>query len=145
MTPEQLTIYRLLFEKITSKNLRGQEDILSNNIAVWLRNEVLDGLPIVFFHVPNEGKRSITYAMRTNAIGLIPGAPDFVISSNNKTIFLELKAPGKKNRLSENQKAFKAWSDDVGIPYHVVDNVPEAKKIFYKEFSGIRDFSVLGD
>lgn len=132
LTVKQYLNFKKLFKKISDKGLHG-EDKLSYAVNVLLRNHVLSGTPIAFFHVPNESKRTITYARRMEAIGLIPGAPDFVISSKNKTIFLELKAHGKKNNLSENQKAFKYWADDIGIPYYVATSEEEVSSIIENE------------
>ncbi len=95
--------YSKLFSNLTARNLKKPEDILSHNLAIWLRNKVISGIPLIFFHVPNESFTSYSYAAKLNAIGRISGAPDFVIASNGKVIFLELKAPGnKKPKLSEN-------------------------------------------
>ena len=145
MENEIYSVYAKLFNKISTRRLKNPEDILSHNVAIWLRNQVLDGWPIVFFHVPNENYTTATYAMKTNTIGRIPGAPDFVIVSPNKTVFLELKAPGRKAKLSDKQQAFQKWSDFVGIPYRVVSTVEEVRKTLFKEFSGIANLSILSD
>ncbi len=136
-----------LFSNLNARNLKKPEDILSHNLAIWLRNEALSGIPLIFFHVPNESFTSYSYAQKLNAIGRISGAPDFVIASNGKVIFLELKAPGKNRstKLSENQKAFQKWADMSGTPYFVVDSLDEAKHIIKEHLLGITDFSVLGD
>ena len=149
MTPQQLQTYKKLLGKISGKNLTMPEDRLTHNVAHWLRGQVLDGWPIVFFHVPNEcyatNKKQLLYSRKLDKIGRIPGAPDFVISSKQRTVYLELKAPESKKQLSENQQAFKAWADSAGVPYYMASSLPEVRKIIFKEFSGIADFSVLSD
>lgn len=139
--------YSKLFSNLTARNLKKPEDILSHNLAIWLRNKVISGFPLIFFHVPNESFTSYSYAAKLNAIGRISGAPDFVVASNGKVIFLELKAPGKnkKPKLSKNQKAFQEWSSISGTPYFVVDSLKNAKYIINQHLLGITDFSILSD
>lgn len=40
----------------------------------------------------------------TRSAGYYAGAPDFVLCKDGKSIFIELKRPGKLGRLSKNQK-----------------------------------------
>ena len=140
-------IYSKLFSNLTAKNVKKPEDILSHNIAIWLRNEVLSGFPIVFFHVPNEAFTSYSYAAKLNSIGRISGAPDFVIASNGRVVFLEIKAPikNKKIKLSENQKAFQEWCSVSGTPYFVVDSLNDAKYIVKRHLLGVTNLSILSD
>lgn len=139
--------YSKLFSNLTARDVKKPEDILSHNLAIWLRNKVLSGFPLIFFHVPNESFTSYSYAAKLNAIGRISGAPDFVIASNGKVIFLELKAPtkSKKPKLSENQKAFQEWASISGTPYFVVDSLKNAKYIIKEHLLSVTDFGVLSD
>lgn len=139
--------YSKLFSNLTARDVKKPEDVLAHNLAIWLRNEVLSGFPLIFFHVPNESFTSYSYAAKLNAIGRISGAPDFVIASNGKVIFLELKAPTKsrKLKLSENQKAFQEWASLSGTPYFVVDSLKDAKYIVKQHLLGVTDFGILGN
>lgn len=46
-------------------------------------------------HVPNEGKRSKAAGARLKREGLKPGWPDIEVIYRGRSIFIELKAPGK--------------------------------------------------
>ena len=116
-----------LFEKFDSRKLTTPEDIMSHNMSIWLRNRVLDEARLVFFHVPNEACIPHSYGKKLNAIGRISGAPDFVVASDNRVIFLELKAGN--NKMTENQKAFEAWASYAGVPYFCTNSLSEAHSI----------------
>jgi predicted oxidoreductase len=67
----------------------------------------LEARAIPYFHVPNEGNRSISYAMRMKRLGLKAGIPDLIIVKphpDGRHIAIEMKAPG--GRLSESQKTW---------------------------------------
>lgn len=137
-----------LFSNLTAKNIRTPEEILSHNLAIWLRNEALSGFPLVFFHVPNESFTSYSYAAKLNALGRISGAPDFVVASNGKVVFLELKAPAtekRKPKLTENQRAFQEWAALSGVPYFIVDSMKDAKYVIKEHLLGITNLGVLSD
>lgn len=125
-----LTEFQLL-NGIRSGKYTG-EDKLTNEIAIFLKIAVLEGnLKGVFFHVPNESvsktKRDMLRIMKKKHLGMVSGAPDFIIVTSNKTIFIELKTA--KGHQSEFQKMFQIWSEKNGISYHIVRNVEELKNI----------------
>lgn len=104
------------------------EDKLTNEIAIFLKIAVLEGkLKGVFFHVPNESvsktKRDMLRIMKKKHLGMISGAPDFIIVTQDKTLFIELKT--HKGRQSEFQKMFQEWSEKNGIQYYIVRSVEE--------------------
>ena len=108
------------------------EDKLTNQIAFYLKIAVLEGrLKGVFFHVPNETvsktKRDLLRIIKKKNLGMISGAPDFVIVTQNITIFIELKT--KKGRQSDFQKMFQLWSEKNNIQYYVVRDVEDLEKI----------------
>lgn len=140
-------IFSSLFKGLKARNLKKPEEILTHNIAIWLRNEALSGFPIIFFHVPNESFTSISYALKLNSMGRIPGAPDFVVAANGRVIFLEIKAPNENgnHKLSNNQKMFREWSASSGTPYFVVDSLYDVKYIVKRHLLGITDLSILSD
>lgn len=148
MDVKQFRSFERLFSKLTSRQLRNEEDILSHNVAVFLRNLVFEGWQLIFFHVPNEAFTSVNYAKKLNSIGRIPGAPDFIIASKSKVLFLELKAQNKKLELSEPQKAFRDWSNFAGVQYEVANSLDSVSKLVYKTFgasSGIANLGILGN
>ena len=108
------------------------EDKLTNQIALCLKIAVLEGrLKGVFFHVPNESvsktKRDLLRIVKKKQLGMISGAPDFVIVTQDITIFIELKT--KKGRQSDFQKMFQEWSEKNNIQYYVIRDIPDLEKI----------------
>lgn len=88
---------------------------------------ILDGqLKAVIFHVPNEfsGTKAPIFGMVQKAMGVIPGAPDYIVMKNGKGMAFEFKVPG--GRLSEKQKAFKEWCEDSGVEYHIFTSADDA-------------------
>ena len=108
------------------------EDKLTNEIAIFLKIAVLEGkLKGVFFHVPNESvsktKRDMLRIMKKKQLGMISGAPDFIIVTRDKTLFIELKT--KKGRQSDFQKMFQIWSEKNDIQYYIIRDVPTLETI----------------
>jgi len=69
----------------------------AEQIAVvdWLRKQLVNGHPVTFVHVPNEGKRSAQGNTIAQAMGLQPGFPDLLIITTTELAprgaFIELK------------------------------------------------------
>ena len=108
------------------------EDKLTNDVAIFLKMAVLENkLKGVFFHVPNESvsrtQKDMLRIMKKKQLGMISGAPDFVVVTKDKTIFIELKT--KKGHQSDFQKMFQEWSEKNGIQYHIVRDVPSLEDI----------------
>ena len=81
----------------------------------------MDARGIMYFHTPNEGKRSFNTARRLKAEGMQPGFPDYTILSWAKPprvcrppVFLELKSTTGK--LSEKQAEWIEWLSGAGYP-----------------------------
>lgn len=79
-------------------------------VANHLRVRGVPGL--VWFHVPNGGRRSKVEAAIFKAMGVRAGVSDFILVHQGKVFALELKAPG--GRLSESQMAFISDIDRAG-------------------------------
>jgi hypothetical protein len=60
--------------------------------------------PHVVFHVPNQGKHTISYYSKLKRMGMRPGASDLVFCFRGRFHALELKTEG--GRLSDHQDAF---------------------------------------
>ena len=108
------------------------EDKLTNQIALCLKIAVLEGrLKGVFFHVPNESvsktKKDMLRLLKKKQLGMISGAPDFVIVTQNKTLFIELKTT--KGRQSDFQKLFQTWSAKNNIQYYIVRDIKDLEDI----------------
>lgn len=68
-------------------------------VASWMRLH-----RIVFYHIPNEAKRSIATAMIEKEMGLESGVPDFCIAMARKGyhgLYIEMKT--EKGKATENQ------------------------------------------
>jgi hypothetical protein len=79
----------------------------------------------IWLHVPNEfaGDKRPVWGMVQRTIGKMIGAPDYVFLWPKGCGCIEFKTP--KGRLSDKQKAFKEWCEDVGVPYVVVTSEEE--------------------
>ncbi|MAR57101.1 MAG: hypothetical protein CMM93_07960 [Rickettsiales bacterium] len=112
-TEWRLRLHRLLTcARGCYSGLKG-EQMLSASVASALRQWSLDGrLNAVFTKVPNEGKRSPRYAGWLKAMGLIPGASDFVFTWGTGGGWIELKVDNKP--LQPNQETFFAWAERTG-------------------------------
>jgi|GEM_PF-3495020 len=82
---------------------------------------------LVWFHVPNEGKRSVMAGRELKSIGLKAGVADYVLIFPSKTIFVEVKS--EKGTLSASQEEFRKDVESKGYRYVVVRNIDELEKI----------------
>lgn len=58
---------------------------------------------MVWFHVPNEGKRSYKSAARLKKMGMRKGVADFIFIHGGRTFALELKLPKKNPSIEQMQ------------------------------------------
>jgi len=85
----------------------------------------LTGVPgLIYFSVPNEGKRTAMMAEHLKAMGMLPGVSDLILLHKRLAYALELKADGEKQ--TDNQKAFEADCEAAGVPYACCDNIDAA-------------------
>lgn len=85
----------------------------------------LTGVPgLVYFSVPNEGKRTAMMAGHLKAMGMLPGVSDLVMLCTGQMFFLELKARGEKP--TENQLLFGASAIAAGASFAWCDNIDQA-------------------
>jgi hypothetical protein len=103
------------------------EERLSVTFANELRAMTLTGdLRAVWFHPANElvGRTSSgARAALARAMGLIPGAGDFILLGDTRNLALEAKI-GKGN-LSPSQEDFRLWCEATNVPYRVFRTVEE--------------------
>lgn len=80
----------------------------------------------LYLHIPNEfaGKQRKVFGALLLAMGVFPGAADYLIANHNRFMFIEFKAG--KNKQNDNQKTFQHWCDAVGIEYYVMYTWQEA-------------------
>ncbi len=104
---------------------KSYEDLLSEALnqycALMLKPNV------IYFHVPNEGKRSPAYGKKLKDMGLKAGVFDwwFIEPQTQIARCMELKA--NKNKLTPTQIDFKTKCDDAGVDYAVCYNLEECE------------------
>ena len=87
---------------------------------------VAEALPgVLFFHVPNGGKRGKAEAGRLKAMGTLAGIPDLIVLVAGKCHGLELKTD--TGRLSREQKAVAERFRRAGCEYEVARSVAGAR------------------
>ncbi len=76
-------------------------------------------LKLRFFHIPNQGIRSIRYKMLLSNMGMKAGCPDLILEfKNGKIVYIELKS--KKGSLSKAQKIWLNVSQTLNTPYYIL-------------------------
>lgn len=88
--------------------------------------ETLDKAEIMFFAVPNGGKRDRKTAEDLRKEGLRPGVSDLILLLPKRAVFVEVKVPG--NYQSPKQKTFQKVVELLGFEYHVWKSQEEAKE-----------------
>ena len=72
-----------------------------------------------FFHIPNQGVRSIKYKMLLAQMGMKSGCPDLILEfKDGKFVYIELKT--SKGSLSKSQKLWKIISDILKTPHYII-------------------------
>jgi len=84
---------------------------------------------VLYFHVPNEGRRAPRTGAFQKRLGLLPGVADLVIVlPGGQVRFLELKRE-VGGTLSENQRAFRTACEANGSPYEVATTPEEVEAV----------------
>ena len=72
-----------------------------------------------FFHIPNQGIRSVRYKMLLASMGLKAGCPDLILEfKNGKIVYVELKS--KKGYLTKSQKLWLNLSKVLKTPHYIL-------------------------
>lgn len=101
------------------------EAALQRAICEHLR---LVGTPgMIYFSLPNEGKRSPQAGQELKRMGLRPGAADLCIVIGGRAHFLELKSASGKQ--SKDQVTFAADCAIAGCPYELVNSIDHALRL----------------
>jgi hypothetical protein len=83
---------------------------------------------LIWYHIPNEGKRSPRTGAFLKRLGMRAGAPDFaLILPNGAPAFLELKKP--KKYPDANQRSFRTDCEAIGVAYEIARTPEEARTI----------------
>ena len=121
--------------KLSNYNSLKEEQRLAVDVANMLRAYSLKGeLEGVFMAIPNEGKRTRFTGAIMKAMGLLPGAPDYVIIGKHgeNSLLIELKTSSKASRQSKTQKFFQLWAQLHEIQYHVCRSLEEVRDLLIK-------------
>jgi hypothetical protein len=109
--------------KFASKAKRLQPEArLQKRIVQWLRMTAMPG--VLFFSVPNEGRRSVVLGAHFKAMGLRPGVADLVIIVKGRASFLELKHGS--NTITSEQNDFGFDAAAAACNYEVAYTLDEA-------------------
>lgn len=92
-------------------------------LVAWLLKEYPQ---LVFFSVPNEGKRTDFMKFHMKQTGLLSGVPDLILLFD-EPLFVEMKRT-KGGSLSDNQKQVIAWIRAAGYSVVVCRGFAEAKQ-----------------
>lgn len=95
---------------------------LQRAVVEHLRLTALDG--VIWFSVPNEGRRSAVLGSELKRMGMKPGVADLCIIIEGRAHFLELKSADGK--ASPEQRAFRHECEAAGIPYRMAFGIDEA-------------------
>jgi hypothetical protein len=104
---------------------------LENPIHVYAVQALkLLGVPgLIWFHVPNEGKRSVRTGAFLKRMGMLPGVADLVvIVPPGRCHFLELKRP-INGHLSDEQRAFRDLCERNCSPYSIATSPLEVEVV----------------
>lgn len=113
----------------------GPEDRLSLDCVHYLKTCTLEkNKKIVWFKVANEfaGNKLQRFGKKLKILGKHNGIADYVIASEHKTIFVELKV--SPNKQSNDQKTFQAWCEMCNIDYYLVYSYQEFEEIINDNF-----------
>jgi hypothetical protein len=115
-----------LYSRRRARSQLAPEAALQVTVVEALR---LLGVPgLLYFRVPNDGKRTAAAGLWEKRMGLLPGVADLVILLPGKPVlFLELKARGE--RQSPEQIGFASACRDVGAVYALADTIDDALAI----------------
>lgn len=103
----------------------GPEDHVHIQVCNYLRVQYPAA---VFYHPPNEGKRSKFEQYKMKVLGVKAGFPDLVIFHAGNNLALELKAP-KGNKATPEQQAWLKLFTEQGWTAEVCKGFEEAKQV----------------
>tara|TARA_Y100001963_G_scaffold154819_1_gene244453 strand:+ start:1637 stop:2239 length:603 start_codon:yes stop_codon:yes gene_type:complete len=87
-------------------------------------------LQALWFTVPNEARRSIHQRTIFRAMGLLPGAPDYIFIGSESAVCIEFKTA--KGTQSIAQKAVESYCRELGITYEIARSSEEGLNILQK-------------
>ena len=113
---------------VKGKSMKREEDALQRQQVQYLRILEAQGR-LIFFAVPNGGKRSKIEAAIMKGLGVRAGVPDLVILHDQKCSFIENKSA--KGRLSPSQMQFIDYCARHGYYFHLCRNFQQFLNTLY--------------
>ena len=113
---------------VEAKRMKREEDALQRQQVQYLRILESQGR-LLFFAVPNGGKRSKIEAAIMKGLGVRAGVPDLVILHDQKCSFIENKSA--KGRLSPSQMQFIDYCARHGYYFHLCSNFQQFLNTLY--------------
>lgn len=111
------------------------EDKIQAEFFIWAWN-TFPLLRYLYFHVPNGGLRSKSEAARLQAIGVVPGVADMILTGGVKSSLMYIEFKDAKAKQSQAQREFENAAKASNFSYIVCRNSEDAKKIFC-DFYGV--------
>lgn len=109
-----------------TKRRAHEEDDLQIAVADYLAIALPDRMGVVWFHVPNGGRRNKREAGRLKRMGVKAGVPDFCFITR-PPFFIELKA--EKGRLSEDQKDMIGKLRNAGAQTYICRSIEDVQNV----------------
>ena len=124
-----------ILSKVPLANINlGPEDELSVKVNAFMKDMLAQGrFRGIFYHVGNEsgeGGRNIATLRRQQkkkALGMVPGAHDWLVAWTGGAVVVELKAG--RGKLTTAQEDFAAWAEWAGVPARVARSVEEFEAV----------------
>lgn len=111
------------------KGYSATEQQTHNAIVDFLRIEAHRKL--IWYHVPNQGKRPPLAGAKLKRLGMLPGVADFAfVLPDGRGAFIEVKTDDGKQSLE--QLAFQSRCYEAGVPYAVARSLDEARSVLGK-------------
>jgi len=110
------------FKFYSKPKIKRPEAALQRTVVEHLRFTGVPGM--IYFSLPNEGKRSVVMGAELKRMGMRAGAADLCVIVSGRAHFLELKSA--KGKQSLEQKAFEADAVEAGCNYVVANNIGDA-------------------
>ena len=114
-----------------------------DTLHIWTAEYLRTASRCPYWHVPNQGRRSVAWAAKLKKMGVLAGVADFcLVLDGGRAGFLELKAPKGSQRKS--QRDFQASVEAAGAWYEIARTSDEVVGIL-KAWGAVRGSVVIND
>ena len=115
-----------------------------DTLHIWTAKYLRLSAVCPWWHVPNQGKRSIQWVMKLKKMGMRAGVPDFcfILPPVGRSAFLELKYGKRGQRIG--QEAFQADAEAAGAFYEIARTSDEVIGIL-RGWGAVRGSAMVND